>query len=239
MATSLQNDVQIIGQDAFTSSSIATANLGQLATDGQGRYFRYVLNGAVAMVPGKLYQASAEDTTNFQNLTCVASSVGDTQITTTTTVTLTANQLAGGIITVTSATTGVGLSYRIASHPAATAAAVTFTLVDPIITATTGTVKIDIVKNPYQNVIVNPTTASSAPIGVSVYPIAATYYGWVGVKGAFPVLADGAITVGTALVASNGTAGAVEPLTGVQAPVGIALTGIATTEYGFVNFNLP
>jgi len=237
--SSLQGDVQVIGQDAFTSSSIATANLGQLATDGLGRYFRYVQNGAVAMAPGKLYQASAEDTTNFQNLTCAVSSVGDTQITTTTTVTLTANQLAGGIITVTSATTGVGLSYRIASHPAATAAAVTFTLVDPIVTATTGTVKIDIVKNPYQGVIVNPTTASSAPVGVSVYPLTASYYGWLGVKGAFPVLADGAVTVGTNVSASNGTAGAVEPAVTAQAAIGVALTGIATTEYGFVQFNLP
>jgi hypothetical protein len=40
------------------------------------------------------------------------------------------------------------------------------------------------------------------------------------------------VTVGTDLVASNATAGAVEALTGVQAVIGNAMSGIATTEYG-------
>ena len=58
------------------------------------------------------------------------------------------------------------------------------------------------------------------------------------VSGPTVLLADGAVTVGTNLVASNGTAGAVEPATGVQAVVGTALTGIATTEYGAVFLQL-
>ncbi len=46
------------------------------------------------------------------------------------------------------------------------------------------------------------------------------------------------MTVGTSLVASNATAGAAEAGTGVQALIGTALTGVATTEYGAVMINL-
>lgn len=236
--STLQNDTVIIGQDVFTSSASATHKVGQLATDGNGRYFRYVLNGATAVVPGKLYQASAEDTTNLQNLTITNVAVGATSITTTSTTTIAANATAGGFITVTDGTTGKGLTYRLKGNTVASSAAVTFYLEDPIITATTGTAKVDVIKSPYSGIVVNPATATSAPIGVGVYPIAANEYGWVQVKGAASVLADGAITVGTNLVASNAVAGAVEPATGVQAVVGTAITGIATTEYGFVQLNL-
>lgn len=234
MATSLSADTLIVGQDVFTSSSTQMHNLGQKAVTQDGRAFRYILAGATALVAGKLQQASAEDTSNFQNLTVATASAGATSMTTSSTVTLTANQLANGLLTVTSATTGVGQTLRIKGNTAATAAVTTIYLDDPVITATTGTVKIDMIPSPYSSVIVNPATATSSPIGVAVYPITAAQYGWVQVSGPVACLADGAITVGTSLCASNGTAGAVEALAGVQAPIGYALTGIATTEYGMI-----
>lgn len=236
--SALKANISIEPQDVFSSSATQGTDLGAYATTGDGRGFRYCLAGATALVPGKLQQASAEDTTNFQALAVAVSSAGATSITTTATVTLTVNQLAGGFLTVESATTGAGLTYKIKGNTAATAAVATIYLEDPIITATTGTVLIDMIPNPYANLVVNPSTATSAPVGVAVYPITAAQYGWVQVHGPVAVLVNGTGVVGTSQVASNAVAGAVEPLTGVQAVVGTLITGVADTDYGFINLCL-
>lgn len=228
---------QLAYQELRTSSALAGHKVGAYMETADGRGYRYTKVGATALVPGKLYQAPAEDTSNFQNLTVAVNSVGDTTVTTTSTVTLTANQLAGGLLAVTSATTGAGNMYRIASHPAVTAAVVTFTLDDPITVATTGTVKIDAHPNPYSGVIINPTTISSVAVGVAVHAVAASEWGWLQTHGPCPVLADGANAVGSAVVASNGVAGAVEDAAAPGAQglqVGACITGAADTEYGLV-----
>ena len=240
MTTNLTGIVNVAAQGIYSESSTALHNLGELIFTNDGRAFKYAKAGATALVPGKLQQASAEDTSNFQNLTVTAPAAGDTSITTTSTVTLTVNQLAGALLVISTASTNAGQVAKIKSHAAATAAVVTFYLEDPIVYAPTGTTKIDIVPNPFNGVVVNPTTATSAPVGIAVYKTTAAYFGWLQVQGAAPCLADGTVVVGTALDASNGTAGAVEAHAeaGVQAPVGTALTGIATTEYGLINLQL-
>ena len=238
--SSLSSDLLVAPQDLFditsANSSSDVTQLGALATTGDGRYYRFVTAGGTALVPGKLQQSAAE-TTGWENLAIAAAAIGATSITTTSTVTVTANQLTGGYAMVTTAT-GVGYQYQIGTHPAATAAVLTFNLVDPIIVALDTTSRLDLVMNPYASVIVNPASASGIPVGVAVAATPAAGYGWVQCRGVANVLADGAITVGTALVASNATAGAVEALTGVQQIVGTALTGISTTEYGSVALNL-
>lgn len=239
MATNLSGCPTIASADVFADSSVQQQDLGAYVETRDGRGFRYCKAGATALVPGKLQQAAAEDTSNMQDLTVAAASAGATSMTTSSTVTLTANQLAGGLLVVTSASTGAGQVLRIKGNTAASSAVTTIYLEDPVVTATTGTVKVDVKPNPYSGVIVNPATASSAPVGVAVYPITASYYGWIQVKGACPVLADGANAVGASVVASNGVAGAVEDVTGTaQAVVGTCLTGVADTEYGLVNLNL-
>lgn len=236
----LTGTTQIAGQDIFTTSTSANTNLGALATTGDGRYYRYASLGAVAAVPGKLYQAAAE-ITNHQNLAPTANgAIGDKTITVTLGATaVTANQYAGGFAVI-SDSTGEGYMYEIASHPAALlSATLQLTLVDPLLTTTaSASTKIDLIPSPYSATVVNPTAATSAPIGVAVFPVAIAGFGWMQVSGPTVLLADGAVTVGTNLVASNATAGAVEAATGVQAVVGTALTGIATTEYGAVFLQL-
>ncbi len=243
--SSLSSDLLISPQDLFDISvNSATAGvgndvtqLGALATTGDGRYFRFCLAGGTALIVGQLQQSTAEDTSNWENLSIAASAAGSTTITTTTTVTLAANLLAGGWANITTSS-GAGYQYQIGSHAAATSAVVTLNLADPIIVALTTGSKVDAIPNPYSKVIVNPASASGLPVGVAVAATPAAYYGWVQTRGPANVLADGTVTVGTAVVASNGTAGAVEALTGVQAIVGTAITGIATTEYGMINLNL-
>lgn len=233
--TQLTGPATAFAQGIFSESSTQLHPLGETAVTNDGRTYRYAKAGGTALVKGKLQQASAEDTST-QNLTAVAASAGDVSVSASSTVTITANEYANGFLVVT-VTPDVGSIYKIKSHAAYTAAAPTFTLEDPILAAWTTSTRIDLVRNPYQSVIVNPTTYTSAPIGVAVYNITAAYFGWLQVGGVAAVLADGANAVGVGVVASNGVAGAVEdaaaPVT-QSTLVGVSVTGCADTEYGAV-----
>lgn len=239
--SSLSSDTLINPQDLYdlstTSASLSSgASLGGLATTGDGRYFRYSQAGTVALIPGTLLQALPEVTAN-ENLAVTATAIGATSITTTTTVTVTANQYAGGwaVITV---TPGQGYMYQIGSHAAATAAAVTLNLVDPITIALTTASRIDLVANPFMGVVINPTTATANIVGAAISALPIGAFGWVQTKGVATVLAQGTIVVGTQVAASSTTAGAVVATSGVLAAVGRAVTGIATTEYGAIDLNI-
>lgn len=239
MATRLSSDLLVTPGDLTLNTATASARLGARAIDQAGNAYRYALIGAVATVPGKLYQASAQ-VANHQNVVVTTAAIAATSVTVTLGATAaTANQYAGGWILIT-AGTGVGYRYLISSHPAAgSGATLVLTLSDPLIVATlTADSKADLIANTYSGVIVNPTTASSCPVGAAQFIITLAQFGWLQTSGVACLLADGAITVGTQLVASNGTAGAVEPLAGVQASVGQAITDISTTEYGAVNMLL-
>jgi len=216
----------------IAGASTQAMTLGSKFVDQAGNTYRYCLVGGTALVPGKLYQAPAE-ITNHQNLTPAAAAIGATSVTVTLGNTATtANQYAEGYLVVT-VTPGQGYKYRISSHPAASGSATcVITLEDPILVALTTSSRVDLVLNPYSGVIVNPTTASSCPVGAAIYPTAASTYGFIQTGGIAPLLVDDqTVVVGTNVAASNQAAGAIEPATGVQALVGIAVTGGATTEY--------
>lgn len=237
MRSQLAGPTTIFAQGIFSESSSQMHQLGELAHTNDGRAFRYCKVGGTALVAGSLYQARAEDTTNMQNLVAAVNSVGDTSVTTTSTVTLSANQLAGGFLVIESATTGAGFTYRIKSHAAASGAVVTFNLEDPIIVATTGTVNIDVHPHPYDAVIVAPTTATSANAGFAVYNVTAAYFGWLCVLGPTAALAQGTIVVGDGCVpAETTTAGAIGPKADASLSdvVATAFTGIASGDHGIV-----
>jgi hypothetical protein len=242
----LDGFLQITPQDLYTESSLQMGILGTMASTGDGRFFRYVKTGGTALVPGKLYQSAAE-TTGWENLACAAAVKGDKTIVTTSTITATANQLAGGYVTVTAAgQAGAGYSYKIAGNTAAAGAVCTIYLEDPLLTALTVTAStIDIIANPFAEVILSVGSGSGCtgtPIGVAVYPVTAEYYGWVQVKGPCGVLADGGITVGAVATVSNSVAGALEIATNAsteaQPAIGTAITGISTGEYGLIDLML-
>lgn len=228
----LASPLQVSPQDLFATSTTKAADLGALAMTADGRSFRYALAGGTALVAGTLQQSAAE-TTGWQNLTAVAAAVGDTSIAATSTVTVTANQLAEGYAII-SVTPGVGQVYQISGHAAYSAAAPTLAISDPIRVALTTTSRIDLVAHPYSGAIINPATATGAPIGVAMTAAAASTYCWLQVGGVAVILNDGGSTVGTNVSASNATAGAVEAAVTAQAAVGVALTGISTTEYGAI-----
>lgn len=239
MTSELAGDLQVVSQNLYDISSTSNQNIGEAVFTNDGRVFKYAKSGASDLIAGNLLQSSAE-TTAHQNLTAVAAAIGDTSIAASTTVTLTANEYSGGWAIITTGP-GIGHAFKISGHAAFTAAAPTLQLSNPISgVALTTSSRIDLVRNAYMSVIQNPTTATSGPVGVnSVGTLTTLFFGWIQVAGVSPVLADGALVVGSNVGASNGTAGAVEPLgqagvPGTQALVGIAQTGVATGEIGAV-----
>lgn len=208
--------------------------LGAVAKTAEGRIFRYVQVGATDLVVGNLIQAPAQ-VANHQNLAPTAAAAGSVSVTVTLGATAaTANQYQGGWAFV-SVTPDIGGQYRILSHPAANASAtLTLTLEDPIITAWTSSTRVDLVPNPYKNVIVSPTTVTGSIVGVAVYAVTATNFGWVQTGGVGTILNDaaGALTVGTMCCPSTTVAGAVKAFTGTGVPVGIIMTSQAASEQG-------
>lgn len=227
--------LQVVPADIFTSSSVQQAPLGAYAETPDGRGFRYVQNGATTMVPGNIYQSAAE-ITNHQNRPADALAVGDTSIKLDLGATaVEADEYAGGFLCV-SANAGEGQMYGIAGHTAvATSSSLTVTLSEPVQVATTTASKYDLVKNPYRHVVVNPATATGAPVGVALHGVTASEYGWVQTHGPCNTRAKGALTVGLNLIVSSAQAGAVgtDESDVKRVPiVGHCLTGVADSEFG-------
>ena len=229
----------VSGRPPIADDANPSHTLGERIVTPDGRAFRYARAGSgAALVTGNLLQSPAEDTAD-QNIAATAAAVGATSITTAS-MTVTANQYAGGYVTVT-VTPGLGQTFRIREHAAFTAAAATFTLEDPVQVALTTDSRLDFHPNPFNGVIQMPGTRSSAPVGVTVNDITASQYGWIQVGGPCNVLSNGALTVGSVVVAAD-NAGAVEVgangTTEAFSPVGYALTGVASGENGLVFLNI-
>lgn len=221
-----------IGLPYSVDDATPQAELGQIILGENNAKYVYVKAGAAALVAGSLYQAPAEDTAD-QDITPTATAVGATQIVTSSTMTVTQNQYAGGYVVVT-VTPGLATKYQILSHNAFTAAAATFNLVDPIQVALTTTSRLDFIPNPYNGVVICPTTRTSAPVGFAVNDVTAGNYGWLQIGGVGAVLNDaaGALTVGVSVMPSTSVAGAVRLQTAGNPIVATVLTGIASGQVG-------
>lgn len=226
-----------------TDSSLATL-VGTRFDTSDGREVMLVKAGAVAVVPGKLYQDAAL-VANHQNLAVTAFTAysNNGNVPARVTVTLgataaTANQYAGGFLVVND-NNGEGQTLRIASHPAANSgASLVVTLEDSPTTAITTASEVCLIPPHGDSIIVAPTTLTGALAGVSLYDIAIGAYGFVTTKGLTSCLADGAIAVGAMVGPSNAVAGAVEVAVLAQGIVGNASQAGVDTEYRTIFVNL-
>lgn len=126
---------------------------------------------------------------------------------------VTANQYAGGFVIVRDAT-GEGQTARIASHPAALGnATCAITLEEGFAVApVASTSEVNLIPAHGNGVIITPTTTATSGgyIGIGLYPIAASAYGFLVSKGIVAGLSDNTEpVVGTAIGASLVTAGAI------------------------------
>lgn len=162
----------------FFDPSIATC-VGQKFDTDDGRELALVQNGATALAAGVLVQSEAEVTAHQKLAMTVPAAYPATAglfqiLVTNGSTVLNVNKFASGYAIV-AAGTGIGQIFAIASHqPAANAATFVVTLEDPIQTTLDATSKISLLQNPYANVVINPTTATGQPIGVTANAIAAS-----------------------------------------------------------------
>ena len=205
-------------------SETAKHGIGELAVTSDGRAFRYVKVGAVALVVGNALQARIEDT-DHDNVAVRATDAGSFELLITTgsgSGALDANEYAGGFAVI-DTTPGLGYIYKI-DHHAAIAASTDGILyldkADPIQVALTTSSKVTLVRSPYNGVIQFPvTTATNICVGGAIAPITALYHGWIQTAGP-----------GAGLIA--GTPGAGLPVTAIGAVAG-ALT-VHSGELGTV-----
>ncbi len=229
-------------QDLFTSSPTQSIELGTYVETADGRGFRYVKAGAAALVPGKVQQAPAQDTTNqnpIGGLAVAAAAVGTFQVTLTGTLTLAENALAGGFMSV-SVTPGQGYTYKVKGNTAVSSATdCVVTLEDPLQVALTTASTVVFQLNAYNGVIVAPATMTNIIVGVAIYPIAAGQYGWVQTRGPVSVLAGGNVTCGEAVgTLQAGTIGALAAAIAGTPIIGHAMGTITSGEYDLVNLVL-
>lgn len=239
MATVLSGFPAVAGQVILSSSATQAHNLGAYMETRDGRGFRYFKNGAVATVPGKVYQGPALDATNMQpsgGLTPAAAAVGATEITISSSITLTANQLAGAYMAVV-VTPGQGYTYRVKSNTAVSGATgCVVTLEDPIVVALTTSSRVIFAFNKYNGCVIEPGTPTAAIAGVSTYIVAANEYGWLQTKGPCSVLFTGTGVAGKAVGSlSGGTSGSMAPAIAATNIGGYHMATGITGEYSLID----
>lgn len=220
--------------------------VGQKFDTSDGRELTLISNGAVALVSGVLVQGSPI-VANHQNLAVAVTTVPATAGTFAISVTLgatklTQNQYAGGFAVV-NAGTGIGQTLRISSNPgaASSGAGVVITLEDAIQVTLDATSKVSLHANPYQDVVINPTTSTNRVVGVTLYPVAAAtavtsstagvitsagiqQYALVTSKGITSCLSDASVAAaGLGIAPSTTTAGAITVQAATLANIGSAI----------------
>ena len=241
--STLKGDVLVTPQDVFAFTATQGTDLGMRATTGDGRVFRYALNGAVAAVPGKVYQGPAQDATNQSpagGLATAAAAIGTFQVTLTSSLTLAANLLAGGYMSV-AVTPGQGYVYKVKSNTAVAAAAnCVVTLEDPLQVALTTASRVVFALSPYNGIVVAPATLTASVVGVPVSPLPIANYGWIQTRGAVSALLTGTFaTAGLAVgVLVGGTIGSFAPAIAGTAILGRTMNISATGEYDLVDLSM-
>lgn len=253
-----------------TSASTGTGNVdpnfvtytGQRFDLSDGREIVIVSVAATALVSGVLVQSPAivagHQTLAMTVPTATPATAGTNQILVTNGSTvINAGFYNGGYVIVKDGT-GIGQTLKISSHPGAAASGTCLiTLEDPIQVTLDATSVINLIQNPYQNVLIAPTTATGNVVGVTLYPLSASVaptwngtsgavattgtqqYGYLVSKGPVSCLSDASVaTVGLGIMRSTTTAGTITVQTATGANIGNALQTTISAKAGAVFIDL-
>jgi hypothetical protein len=166
-------------------------------------------------------------------LAVAASAIGSTTVTLTGTLTLAANLLAQGFMSV-AVTPGQGYLYKVKSNTVVAAAAnCVVTLEDPLQIALTTASKVVFQQNPYNGTVVAPATLTAAPVGVPITAVTNAQYGWMQTHGPASCLVTGTFaSAGLAVgVLVGGTIGSLAPAIAGTNVLGYTMGISATGEY--------
>jgi hypothetical protein len=223
--------------------------LGTALNFQDGRKFRFCENGATLAVAGNLYQSPVPDAA-FDTLVLAANgAIGDRTVSITTgAAAVVAGDLDGGyLVTEAVAGAGEGRLYLIDKGTPAIATTATGNVnlaggagLQTAITA--GSDTITLIKNPYKDLIIQPSPPTALLIGVAIAAIAANSFGWVQTRGPAVCLIDGTVVIGQEVMPSNGVDGAVEawgltdgtPNVAITPPCGHVIEVAPTGDYGTI-----
>ena len=216
--------------------------LGDKLELGDGRIFRYAVNGAVELAPAKAVQGPVPSV-GHQAMVCpTASATNDKHVwVTLDSYAATANQYAEGMLHVDSTTTIFGV--KIKGHLAQTSSTgnLKINLYDPIPVATTVSSTITLTKNLYDGVVVAPNANLTAAIaGVPLITIPATdatykYGFWCQVGGPCPLYNYGTIVIGQPVGLGGTTDGACGPIAADTTDIwGVTMRLLAATNTSLV-----
>jgi len=246
------------GDEKVTSTSKIGGNpVGTRMELPDGKVFRLTKNGATALVAGKLYEGPDVEANTILHKSLLvpnAAAVGATQVLVTMAGTvLVADVFADGQLTINSSIgTGIGYTYKIKSHDAATTTTGTVTVKlyenDTIkVALEAGTTKVSLRKSPYDGAILTTgnTVGTNTLVGVSCATAAASSYCWLQRRGPAAVFTDNTTPIiGVPVMASSTVAGAIGLAAGtVVASVGYPTIGIcispaASAQYSLVDLML-
>lgn len=200
-----------------------------------GRKYRYVENGAVAIEEGMVVASEAPAANHDDDRPVATTAAGSTTIAVTLGATVAAKNLyAEGYVFFnlpTLSTAGTRAFYKIKSHEyVASAGVLTANLEEPdglVKAVTNGTETAGLIKNPYKDIVVAPGAVLGRFIGLAPCQIAASYFGWVQVAGMAVAAIDGTPAIGTLVGASSTHAGSLLTVAGDTTPALARIHGIA------------
>lgn len=254
-ATSLSTGTGVVDPSFVTYA-------GQRFDLSDGREVALVSVGATAVVSGVLCQAPAivagHQTLAMTVPTATPATAGTNQILVTNGATVINAGFYNGGFAIIKDGTGIGQTLKISTHPGAAASATCLiTLEDPIQVTLDATSVVNLIANPYSNIIIAPTTATANVVGVTLYPLSASVaptwngtsgafatagtqqYGFIATKGIVSCLSDASVaTVGLGLMRSTTTAGTVTVRTATGADVGNALQTTISAKSGAIFLDL-
>ena len=211
MSNNLSGYTLIEAQGIYEGNTVQQHALGQMGMTTDGRKFRYVKAGEL-LVTGDLYQNSAVSTDFVSMAVPSAAAIGSSEVAVTLGGTaVTANQFDEGYLVV-SASTGIGQQFQIESHTVqtSTTGTCTFTIAGTLAVALVAAAStVTVVRNPYVDVVKQPTTPTGNAVGVAQFAIASGSFGWIQSGGIAACLSDSNTTSADAkgLSPSTTTAG--------------------------------
>jgi hypothetical protein len=203
-------------QSIYSTTTTKVHRLGSKGTLDD-RLFRYArLTDTNAIGIGKLAQMAVPAANHVSETgTLTGFTVGRTSFTAVLGATAAhANMYEDGYIKIESSTLGPGQLLKLRGHAAISSAGTgSFELYDPVVTTPTGTVTWSLIRNPWADIVIMPTTATAPAAGVvsvdwAAASTTAPLYGWVQSVGPAAGLIDTAdVVVGTGLTPSAAVAG--------------------------------
>ena len=222
---------QMFRQAIMETSTVAKETLGTLRILDDGRKFRYAKNGAGALQAGLIVQALPFLNANHTRCAVATTVAGKSSVTVTLGATAaTANYYAEGFLQIAAGANGIGVQYKILSHPAADASAtLVVQLAEPLILPlTNGTHTVSLLPNQYTGLTV-ATGLVQPVVGVTPRPVAANAFFWLQTGGVCALEQDTTTALGAVVVATgNGEAAIGTNWTGPF--IGYMLGGTATAD---------